>query len=141
MTNRIHTIPERYGFLISKHKNVLHIENDESTTYEESLNSSEVEKWLIAMKSEMDSMYINQVWTLVNPPKGIKPIGCKCIFKKKTDMEGNVIVNKARLVAKGYRQRQGIKYDETFRSLAMFKSIQILLVIVAHYNHEIWKWM
>ena len=51
-------------------------------------------------------MYTNQVWTLVHPPKGIKPIGCKWIFKKKTDMEGNVITNKAMLIAKGYRQRQ-----------------------------------
>ena len=67
------------------------------------------------MKSEMDSMNTNQVWTLVDPPEGI-------IFKKKTDMEGNVITYKARLVAKGYRQKQGVDYDETFSSVAMLKS-------------------
>ena len=64
--------------------------DDEPTIYEESLNSSESDKWFIAMKSKMDSMYANQVWTLVDPPKGIKPIRCKWIFKMKTDMEGNV---------------------------------------------------
>ena len=58
------------------------------------------------MKSEMDSMYTKQVWTLVDPPEGIKPIGCKWIFKKKIDMEGNVITYKARLVAKGYRKKK-----------------------------------
>ena len=103
------------------------------------MNSSEFDKWLMAMKSEMDSMYTNQVWTLVNPPEGIKPIGCKWIFKKKTNMEGNVITYKARLMAKGYRQRQGIDYDETFSLVAMLKSIRILLAIVAHYDYEIWK--
>ncbi|KAK8685906.1 hypothetical protein V6N13_124938 [Hibiscus sabdariffa] len=41
------------------------------------------------MRSEMDSMADNQVWTLVEPPEGIKPIGCKWVFKKKTDMDGN----------------------------------------------------
>ena len=57
------------------------------------------------MNSEMDSMYTNQVWTLVDLLKGIKSIGCKWIFKKKTGMEGNVINYKDKLIAKGYRQR------------------------------------
>ena len=80
-TSRIRTVPKRYGFLITKQKDVLLIENDESTNCEESLDSSESDKWLIAMKSEMDSMYTNQVWTLVDLPEGIKPIGCKWVFK------------------------------------------------------------
>ena len=45
----------------------------------------------------MDSMYENQIWTLVDPLEGIKPIGYKWVFKKKTDMEGNVVTYKARL--------------------------------------------
>ena len=48
----------------------------------------------------MDSMYENQVWTLLDPPEGIKPIRCKWIFKNKTDMEGNVVAYKARLMVK-----------------------------------------
>ena len=135
----IHSVPERYGFLISEQKDVLLIENDEPTTYEESLNSLEYDQWLNAMKSEMDSMYTNQVWTLVDPPEGIKPIGCKWIFKKKTNMEGNVITYKARLVAKGYRQKQGVDYDETFSPVAMLKSIRIQLAITSHYDYEIWQ--
>ena len=103
------------------------------------MNSSESDKWLITMKLEMDSIYINQVWTLVDPPEGIKPIGCKWVFKKKTYMDGNVITYKDRLVAKGYHQKQGIDYDETFSPVAMLKSIRILLAITAHYDYEIWK--
>ena len=95
-TSRIRTRTERYGFLIIEQKDVLLIEDDKPTTYEKSLNSLESDKWLIAMKSEMDSMYTNQVWTLVDPHKRIKPIGCKWIFKKKTNIEGNVITYKAR---------------------------------------------
>ena len=30
----------------------------------------------------MESMYANQVWTLVNPPKGVKPIRCKLGFQE-----------------------------------------------------------
>ena len=40
-TSRIRSVPEIYGFLISEQKDLLLIENDEPTTYEESLNSSE----------------------------------------------------------------------------------------------------
>ena len=108
-------------------------------TNEKYLNSSEFDKWVIAMKSKMDSMYENHVWNLVDPLEGIKSIGCKWVFKKKTDMEGNVITYKARLVAKGYHQRQGIDYDKTFSPIAMLKSIRILLAIAAHYDYEVWK--
>ena len=79
------------------------------------------------------------MWTLVDPLKGIKPIWCKWVFKKKTEMEGNVITYKARLVAKGYCQRQGVDYAETFNPVAMLKSIRILLAIATHYDYKIWQ--
>ena len=80
------------------------------------------------MRSEMDSMYSNQVWNLVHPPEGIKPIKCKWVFKRKTGVDGKVETYKARLVAKGFRQKQGVDYDETFSPVAMLKSIRILFV-------------
>ncbi|PKI53543.1 hypothetical protein CRG98_026088 [Punica granatum] len=89
------------------------------------------------MRSEMEFMYTNQVWTLVDPPEGVKPIGCKWIFEKKTDMNDNVITFKGRLVAKCFRQFHGVDYDETFSPMAMLKSIRILLAIAAYYDYEI----
>ena len=38
-------------------------------------------KWLDAIKSEIVSMYENQVWNLVDPPEGMKPIKRKWIYK------------------------------------------------------------
>ena len=61
--------------------------NDESTTYNEVLLDKDSEKWLQAMNSEMDSIYENEVWTLVDPPIGTKPIGCKWVFKRKIDWD------------------------------------------------------
>ena len=49
-TCRIRSVPKRYGFLISEQKDLLLIENDEPTTYEESLNSLEFYQWLNSMK-------------------------------------------------------------------------------------------
>jgi hypothetical protein len=41
------------------------------------ISNIDSKKWLEAMKYEMDYMYTNYVWTLVDPPKMIKLIGCK----------------------------------------------------------------
>ena len=132
--------PDRYlGFFVTSHGDVLLMDQDEPSTYQEAVSSPDSEKWLGAMRSEMDSMYDNKVWTLVDPPEGVKPIGCKWVFKKKIDMDGNVQTYKGRLVAKGYRQIQGIDYDETFSPVAMFKSIRILFAIAAFYDYEIWQ--
>ena len=90
------------------------INQDEPQTYQDAMNSSDSKRWVEAMKSKMESMYANQVWTLVNPPEGVKPIGCKWVFKKKIDVDGNVQTYKARLVAKGFKKIHGIDYDETF---------------------------
>nr|GEX06537.1 hypothetical protein [Tanacetum cinerariifolium] len=51
------------------------------------------------------------------PPNG-KTIGSKWLFKKKTDMDGNIHTYKARLVAKGYTQTPRIDYEETFSPVA-----------------------
>ncbi|KAL4324674.1 hypothetical protein GQ457_11G025050 [Hibiscus cannabinus] len=101
--------PERYGFLVTNHGDVILVDQDEPKTYQEAVASPDSEKWLEAMRSEMDFMSDNQVWTLVEPPEGIKPIGCKWVFKKKTDMDGNVQTYKGRLVAKGFRQIHGVE--------------------------------
>ena len=47
------------------------------------------------MKSEMQSMYDNQVWNLVDPSDGAKIIDCKWIYKLKADG-----IFKARLLQK-----------------------------------------
>ena len=70
-------------------------------SYGEVISDIDSEKWQEAMQSEMDSMYSNKVWTLVDPPQGIVLIGCKWVCKWKLGVDGEVATYKARLVAKG----------------------------------------
>ena len=84
-------------------------------------------------------MYSNQAWNLVKEPNGIKPVGCKWVYKRKRGIDGNIETFKARLVAKEYTQKEGIDYEETFSPVAMLKPVKIILSIVAHYDYEIWQ--
>ena len=88
--------------------------------------------WQQAMDLEMDSMYSNQIWELVDFPEGAKPIGCKWIYKRKRDAYGRMETYKVRLVAKGYTQKEGIDYEETFSLVVVLKSVCSLLSIVTH---------
>ncbi|KAL0404306.1 UNVERIFIED_CONTAM: Retrovirus-related Pol polyprotein from transposon RE2 [Sesamum radiatum] len=132
-------VPERYGFVGLTSQ----LDNDPKTydpkTYGEAMSDIDSDKWLEAMKFEMDSMGSNQVWALVDPSKGAKLVGCKWVYKRKHEAEGKVTVFKARLVAKGYTQRPGVDFEETYSPVVMAKSIRILLVIAAWYDYEIWQ--
>ena len=86
----------------------------------------------------MKSMKVNDVWILVDPSEGVKPIGYKWVFKKKRDEDGKMEIYKAYMVAKDYHQYYGIDYDEIFSPVIMFKFIQIMLTIAAHMDYKIW---
>nr|GEX03328.1 putative ribonuclease H-like domain-containing protein [Tanacetum cinerariifolium] len=65
--------------------------------------------------------------TLVDCPKGVRPIGTKWVLKNKKDERGIVIKNKARLVAQGHTQEEGIDYDEVFALVARIEAIRLFL--------------
>ncbi|KAA0054064.1 gag/pol protein [Cucumis melo var. makuwa] len=66
----------------------------------QTMNDVDKDQWVKAMDLEMESMYFNSVWELVDLPEGVKPIGCKWIYKRKRDSAGKVQTFKAKLVAK-----------------------------------------
>ncbi|KAM0998333.1 hypothetical protein ACFX2C_008114 [Malus domestica] len=106
-SERVNKPPKRYG--LDNDFDELYLLGDNETKedprdYTEAMSDIDSKRWQEAMKSEMDSMYQNQVWTLVDPPEGIVPVGNKWVFKRKIGADGNVETYKARLVAKGYRQ-------------------------------------
>ncbi|KAH9671725.1 hypothetical protein KPL70_017462 [Citrus sinensis] len=138
-SGRVTRLPARYMLLGETYTAILDEHVQDPTSYNEALIDRDVEFWKKAMNQEMDSMYSNKVWELVEAPNGVKPIGCKWIYKRKRGVDGRVETFKARLVAKGFTQKEGIDYEETFFPVAMLKSIRILLSIAAMLDYEIWQ--
>ena len=73
-STRVRSAPEWYGNPVLE---VMLLDHDEPTNYEEAMVSPDSAKWLEAMKSEMGSMYENKVWTLVDLPNDQQDIEIK----------------------------------------------------------------
>ena len=63
---------------------------EDPTSYKEAIKSMNSSKWQVAMEDELKSMSSNDVWDLVEIPKGAKRVGCKWVYKTKFDSKGNV---------------------------------------------------
>nr|GFA25845.1 hypothetical protein [Tanacetum cinerariifolium] len=83
--------------------------------------------WVEAMQEELLQFKIQNVWILVDCPKGVRPIGTKWVLKNKKDEKGRVIRNKAMLVAQGHTQEEGIDYEEVFAPVARIEAIRLFL--------------
>ncbi|KAL0458696.1 UNVERIFIED_CONTAM: Retrovirus-related Pol polyprotein from transposon TNT 1-94 [Sesamum latifolium] len=113
-TSRKSNTPKRNpleGYLVNDGYDVFLLDMDEPTTYKAAMASTDSKKWLISMKFEMESMYDNKVWNLVDLPKDTRSMECKWIYKIKIDMDGKIVVYKAR----------------------------ILLAIASYFDYEIWQ--
>ena len=64
----------------------------------------------------------NETWDLVDAPKGVKPIGCRWVYKVKYNTYDSV---------NRYEQQHDVDYDETFALVAKMTTVRVLLAVVA----------
>ncbi|GJV21596.1 zinc finger, CCHC-type containing protein [Tanacetum coccineum] len=131
-----HTPIRGYRTLTDIYENTeeLLLAEDEPKNYKEASND---QKWIEAMKDELDSINRNNTWRLTSLPPGHKAIGLKWVFKTKKDADGKIIKHKARLVAKGYIQEHGIDFEEVFAPVARMETIRLLLAIAANNKWQV----
>jgi hypothetical protein len=106
-------------------------------SYKEAAESKDREKWMEAMKSEINSIRDNKVGELVKLPTGRRPIQSKWVYALKKNSNGEIIRFKARLVAMGFRQKYGVDYNHTFSPVVRFDIFRLLCSLAARYDWEI----
>lgn len=105
----------------------------EPITVQEALSCDESIEWKDAMRRELDSFHENNVWTLVDKPKGVNAVKCKWVFKIKRGID-EILRYRARLIAKSFTQKYGIDFTETFAPVVRHSSIRLLLALAVQMN-------
>ena len=114
-----------------------HLTADVPTSVEAVNDSTEKEKWKLAMQAEMDSFAQTDVWDLVELPPRTKLVGNNWVFKKKLGADGEVERFKARLVAQGFTQKYSDDYDETFCPVVRLESLRTMLALAVQHDLEL----
>ena len=79
-SGRIVKAPYKFVFL----REVISDEHDlDPSNYNKAISDKDFENWQNTMKVEMESMYSNHFWKLVEPSANVKIIGCKWVYIKK----------------------------------------------------------
>nr|GEZ07998.1 hypothetical protein [Tanacetum cinerariifolium] len=102
-------------------------------------NALQDPSWVEAMQEELLQFKIQNVWTLVDYLKGVRPIGTKWVLKNKKDERGIVIRNKAMLVAQGHTQEERIDYDEVFARVARIEAIRLFLAYASFMGFTVYQ--
>jgi hypothetical protein len=101
-------------------------------TYDEAMESADVDCWKDAIKEELKSLQENNTWELTRLPKGRKAIGNKWVLKIKYKANGEIDRYKARLVAKGYSQKEGVDFTETFAPVVKLPTLRTIIAVAAY---------
>jgi hypothetical protein len=79
------------------------------------------------MNEEFSALHKIDTWDLVLLPLGKSVIGCRWVYKIKTNSDGSIERYKARLVAKWYSQQYGMDYEETFAPVVKITTIHTFI--------------
>lgn len=112
----------------------LTISNKNPMSYKEIKERDDRAKWEEAIKEELDSLLLNNTWTLVQKPENKNIIDSKWVFTIKNDEFGNPLRYKARLVARGFNQQYLQDYNETFAPVARISSFRFIIAFANQFN-------
>lgn len=137
-------------------------------TYKQALQHARAAEWVIAMKSELEKLRVNDTWDLVPLPPGRKAFPNKWVYswvsgvkvaealeksmrhkrgvlspqdqQRITQIAQTSLIPKARLVARGDLQREGVDYDQTYAPVVKFVSLRVFLSYAASLKLHVRHW-
>jgi hypothetical protein len=87
--------------------------------------------WQQAMDEKLYALHKIDTWDLIPLPPGKSDVGCRWVYKIKTNSDGSIERYKVRLVAKWYSQQYDMDYEETFTPIAKIITIHTLIAVAS----------
>ena len=114
------------------------LDNNEPTSYGEAMVGPNSDKWLEAMKSEIVSIYQNKAWTLMDLPDDRQAIEINGSLRRRRTWAVMLPSMKLDLWRRVFHKFKEVDYDEIFSSVAMLKSVGIMLALAALMKSARW---
>ena len=106
---------------------------------EEMLAHPHREGYIAAEIVEMEQMYSQKVYELVERVRDMHVLDNRWVYKaKRAPTSGEISKFRSRLVAKGFKERYGIEFTETFSSNIRMDAVRLMLALIAHYDLDCW---
>lgn len=107
---------------------------DDPTSFTAAMSRSDKNNWYQAMEEEMNSLYKNDVWTLVDRPAGKNIVSNRWVLRIKRKPNGDIDRYRARLVARGFSQIYGEDYFETYAPVVNMNAVRMMFSFAAIEN-------
>lgn len=104
---------------------------NEPANFHAAITGEDAEAWVASMRDEVQSLYDQHVWDLVQRQPGQHCVDNKWVYKVKCD-ENNIPVRyKSRLTARGFTQIEGIAYNAISAPVVSKEAVRIVLALAA----------
>uniref|UniRef100_A0AAV1THG6 Reverse transcriptase Ty1/copia-type domain-containing protein n=1 Tax=Peronospora matthiolae TaxID=2874970 RepID=A0AAV1THG6_9STRA len=113
------------------------VDLSEPSTFEAAVSGPDQVHWREAIRAELESMRLREVFRAAKLPKGHRAIDTKWVFKIKRKADGSIDKYKARLVAKGFKQQYGIDYTETFSPVVKYVTLRMVIAVAKYFGWTI----
>lgn len=114
-----------------------HTNTKDPVTYKQALRRCDSNDWIKAINKELDALAKMNVWTEVELPEGEHALGTTWAFRRKVNLESELLKYKARLCAQGFSQIEGVDYHETYAPTGRLTTLRTMLSISATEDFEI----
>uniref|UniRef100_A0AAV1ULM2 Reverse transcriptase Ty1/copia-type domain-containing protein n=1 Tax=Peronospora matthiolae TaxID=2874970 RepID=A0AAV1ULM2_9STRA len=113
------------------------VDLSEPSNFEAAVSGPDQVHWREAIRAELESMRLREVFLAAKLPKGYCAIGTKWVFKIKRKADGSIDKYKARLVAKGFKQQYGMDYTETFSPVGKYVTLRMVIAVAKYFGWTI----
>mgnify|MGYP003340111652 CR=1 FL=1 len=136
-------LEEKMSTPISFYKVQIKGANSDVLNYKQAMDASDNDDYIASMKSEIQIMTEQNIWTSVlhsTMPKDAKVIKSIWSFRRKCNPMGDITKYRSRICAHGGQQQYGRDFTDTYCPVVSWSTVRLLMILFnLHYlrSHQI----